>query len=112
MHVVGGLKPFGELASRLSHAIDAVKPPGYLMDHRDGADPTQDPKVPLTSYASNLLVFGTTGANQKTAFPRGAANTLVLMERYARNDTHFLKPLAERLKPELESRGRLSWRRF
>jgi len=31
------------------------------------------------------------------------------MERYARNDTHYLKPLAERLKPELESRGRLTW---
>jgi ribonuclease D len=31
------------------------------------------------------------------------------MERYARNDTHYLKPLADRLKPELEARGRLSW---
>jgi ribonuclease D len=31
------------------------------------------------------------------------------MERYARNDTHYLKPLADRLQPELQSRGRLSW---
>ena len=31
------------------------------------------------------------------------------MERYARNDTHYLKPLADRLKPELEARGRLAW---
>ncbi len=31
------------------------------------------------------------------------------MERYARNDTRHLKPLADRLKPELESRGRLAW---
>lgn len=31
------------------------------------------------------------------------------MERYARNDTHYLKPLEDRLKPELETRGRLSW---
>ena len=30
------------------------------------------------------------------------------MERYARNDTHYLKPLADRLKPELEASGRLS----
>jgi ribonuclease D len=31
------------------------------------------------------------------------------MERYARNDTHYLKPLEDRLKPELESKGRLAW---
>ena len=31
------------------------------------------------------------------------------MERYARNDTHYLKPLSERLKPELQAKGRLSW---
>jgi ribonuclease D len=31
------------------------------------------------------------------------------MERYARNDTHHLKPLADKLKPELEAKGRLAW---
>lgn len=31
------------------------------------------------------------------------------MERYARNDTHYLKPLADRLKEELEAKNRLSW---
>ena len=31
------------------------------------------------------------------------------MERYARNDTHYLKPLADKLKPELEAKGRLAW---
>src|SRR6267378_8418552 len=31
------------------------------------------------------------------------------MERYARNDTHFLKPLADKLKEELQSKGRLDW---
>jgi ribonuclease D len=31
------------------------------------------------------------------------------MTRYARNDTHYLKPLADRLKPELEAKGRLAW---
>lgn len=31
------------------------------------------------------------------------------MERYARNDTHYLKPLADRLRPDLEAKGRLSW---
>ncbi len=31
------------------------------------------------------------------------------MERYARNDTHYLKPLADRLRTELAAKGRLAW---
>jgi ribonuclease D len=31
------------------------------------------------------------------------------MERYARNDTHYLKPLSDRLKQDLKAKGRLSW---
>jgi len=31
------------------------------------------------------------------------------MEKYARNDTHYLKPLADKLRPELKAKGRLSW---
>ena len=31
------------------------------------------------------------------------------MERYARNDTHHLKPLADQLKSELKAKGRLAW---
>jgi ribonuclease D len=31
------------------------------------------------------------------------------MERYARNDTHYLRPLEDKLKPELSSKGRLAW---
>src|SRR5258708_37360 len=31
------------------------------------------------------------------------------MERYARNDTHYLKPLADRLKDELQGKSRLAW---
>lgn len=33
------------------------------------------------------------------------------MERYARNDTHYLKPLSDHLKRELEAKGRLGWHR-
>jgi ribonuclease D len=31
------------------------------------------------------------------------------METYARNDTHYLKPLADKLKSALEVKGRLAW---
>jgi len=31
------------------------------------------------------------------------------MEIYARNDTHYLKPMADRLRAELEQKGRLAW---
>ena len=31
------------------------------------------------------------------------------MENYARNDTHYLKPLADKLKSALEAKGRLAW---
>ena len=31
------------------------------------------------------------------------------MERYARNDTHYLRPLQEKLKSELADKGRLAW---
>ncbi len=33
------------------------------------------------------------------------------MERYARNDTHYLKPLADQLKRDLDAKGRLEWHR-
>jgi ribonuclease D len=33
------------------------------------------------------------------------------MERYARHDTHYLKPLADCLRSELKARGRLGWHR-
>lgn len=31
------------------------------------------------------------------------------MEHYARNDTHYLRPLEEKLKPELRAKDRLAW---
>ena len=31
------------------------------------------------------------------------------MEKYARNDTHYLKPLADKLRAGLEAKGRLAW---
>jgi hypothetical protein len=37
----------------------------------------------LTSYASNALVFGATGARLPATFLDGTSDTVVLMERYA-----------------------------
>ena len=33
------------------------------------------------------------------------------MENYARNDTHHLKPLSDRLRADLEAKGRLAWQK-
>jgi ribonuclease D len=33
------------------------------------------------------------------------------MERYARNDTHYLKSLSDQLKSDLEAKGRIEWHR-
>ncbi len=33
------------------------------------------------------------------------------MAHYARNDTHYLKPLSDRLKADLDAKGRLEWHR-
>jgi prepilin-type N-terminal cleavage/methylation domain-containing protein len=48
-------------------------------------DPTNNANLMpgLTSYASNFLVFGTTGARLPASFLDGTSNTVVLMERYA-----------------------------
>jgi prepilin-type N-terminal cleavage/methylation domain-containing protein len=53
-------------------------------------DPTNDPAgMPgLTSYASNQLVFGFTGARLPATFRDGTSNTVVLMERYAQADNN------------------------
>ena len=47
-------------------------------------DPTADPTVEFTSYASNLALFQFTGARMPASFdPKGTSNTVILMERYA-----------------------------
>jgi prepilin-type N-terminal cleavage/methylation domain-containing protein len=49
------------------------------------ADPTNNAtgNLGLTSYASNYLVFGNTGALMPNTFQDGTSNTVVVMERYA-----------------------------
>jgi type II secretory pathway pseudopilin PulG len=63
----------------------------FIKSFAAAADTTQDPTLPLTSYASNFLVFRTKGAKLETAedknttFKNGTSNTVILMERFARN---------------------------
>lgn len=51
------------------------------------ADPTNNTNsLPgLTSYASNYLLFGSTGANLPASFLDGTSNTVIFMERYAQS---------------------------
>ncbi|MDB6122486.1 MAG: 3-5 exonuclease [Pedosphaera sp.] len=57
----------------------------------------------VASYLGVTLEKGSQKADwaQRPLTPR--------METYARNDTHYLKALADRLKADLEAKGRLSW---
>jgi prepilin-type N-terminal cleavage/methylation domain-containing protein len=72
----GGLNP----TTGLPNPITAVIKP-YLAP----ADPTNNVNgTPgLTSYASNYLVFGNTGANLPATFSDGTSNTVIFMERFA-----------------------------
>src|SRR5262249_16818387 len=45
-----------------------------------------------TSYASNFLTFGTTGANLKFTFTDGTSNTMMLMERYSKANITTVTP--------------------
>ena len=47
-------------------------------------DTTLVPTAPVTSYATNFLTFGTTGANLKSTFTDGTSNTIAMFERYSR----------------------------
>ena len=68
--------------------------------------------IGLTEFSLAVLVqqfFGVILAkgSQKANWARRPLPPV--MEEYARNDTHFLLPLAARLERELESRGRMEW---
>jgi ribonuclease D len=61
----------------------------------------------LSALAENLLGVKLDKGSQKADW---ALRPLTeRMEIYARNDTHYLKPLADKLKSALEAKGRLAW---
>ncbi len=66
----------------------------------------------ITQFGLNHLVAQYLGVTLDKGSQKADWAQRPLTERmaaYARNDTHYLKPLADRLKTELEAKGRLAW---
>ena len=61
----------------------------------------------LSSLAEKFLGVKMDKGSQKADWARRPLTEK--METYARNDTHYLKPLADKLKLELEQKDRLAW---
>src|SRR5208282_2921602 len=61
----------------------------------------------LSSLAEKFLGVKLDKGSQKADWARRPLTER--MEIYARNDTHYLKPLADKLKSELVAKDRLSW---
>ncbi len=61
----------------------------------------------LSSLAETCLNVKLDKGSQKADWARRPLTER--METYARNDTHYLKPLSDKLKFELEQKGRLAW---
>jgi ribonuclease D len=61
----------------------------------------------LSALVENLLGIKLDKGSQKADWAQRPLTER--MEIYARNDTHHLKPLAEKLKSALEAKGRLAW---
>jgi len=55
-----------------------------LKTYQAPADATVSTTDPNTSYASNYVLFGSTGANLKSSFVDGTSNTIMLYERYSK----------------------------
>jgi ribonuclease D len=61
----------------------------------------------LSSLVEKFLAVKLDKGSQKADWARRPLTER--MEKYARNDTHFLKPLSDQLKLELQHKGRLVW---
>jgi ribonuclease D len=61
----------------------------------------------LSSLAEKFLGVQLDKGSQKADWARRPLTDR--MENYARADTHYLKPIADKLKFELQSKGRLAW---
>ena len=81
--------------------------PGAIFDTMLAARLLGQRQFGLSSLVEHYLGVKLEKGSQKANWARRPLTER--MERYARNDTHHLKPLSDKLKLELEHKGRLAW---
>jgi ribonuclease D len=81
--------------------------PSAIFDTMLAARLVGERQFGLSSLAEKFLGVKLDKASQKADWARRPLTPK--METYARNDTHFLMPLADKLKLELQHKGRLAW---
>ncbi len=81
--------------------------PGAIFDTMLAARLLGEKQFGLSSLAEKFLGVKLDKGSQKANWARRPLTER--MEQYARNDTHFLKSLSDKLKHELQQKGRLAW---
>jgi ribonuclease D len=81
--------------------------PGAIFDTMLAARLLGDRQFGLSSLVEKHLGVKLEKGPQKANWARRPLTER--MENYARNDTHYLKPLSDKLKLELQHKGRLTW---
>lgn len=81
--------------------------PGAIFDTMLAARLLGERQFGLGNLVENFLGVKLEKGSQKADWARRPLTEK--MEIYARNDTHYLKPLADKLKAALEAKGRLAW---
>lgn len=81
--------------------------PGAIFDTMLAARLLGEKQFGLSNLVEKFLGVKLDKGSQKADWARRPLTPR--MEEYARNDTHYLKPLVDCLKAALEARGRLAW---
>lgn len=81
--------------------------PSVIFDTMIAARLLGERQFGLSSLVEKFLGVTLDKGSQKADWARRPLTEK--METYARNDTHYLKPLEEKLKNELSAKGRLAW---
>lgn len=81
--------------------------PGSIFDTMLAARLLGEKQFGLSSLVEKFMGVKLDKGSQKANWARRPLTER--MEMYARNDTHYLKPLSDKLKQALQEKGRLSW---
>jgi ribonuclease D len=81
--------------------------PSAIFDTMPAARLLGEPQFGLSSLVEKFLGVKLDKGSQKADWARRPLTEK--MEIYARNDTHYLQPLADKLKHELQQKNRLAW---